>query len=67
VNIIVNRESRTVPDGATLLDLARQLDLTAARGVAVAVDGRVVPRSAWPGFHLAAGATVVVIRAAQGG
>jgi sulfur carrier protein len=38
-----------------------------ARGVAVAVDGEVVPRSQWQSFALADGAHVEVLTAMQGG
>ena len=37
------------------------------RGVAVAVDGEVVPRSAWEGTPLREGAKVEVVVAVQGG
>ena len=38
-----------------------------ARGVAVAVDGEVVPRAAWQTFALAADSCVEVLTAMQGG
>ena len=38
-----------------------------ARGVAVAVDGEVVPRAAWVLFTLADDARVEVLTAMQGG
>ena len=37
------------------------------RGVAVAVDGEVVPRGAWDSTELAEGQRVEVLRAVQGG
>jgi sulfur carrier protein len=40
---------------------------TDARGVAVAVDGEVVPRSAWQTFTLEENARVEVLSAMQGG
>ena len=39
----------------------------AARGVAVAVDGEVVPRSEWPTTPLRDGQRVEVVKAVQGG
>ncbi|GAA0515328.1 thiamine biosynthesis protein ThiS [Paractinoplanes deccanensis] len=39
----------------------------ARRGVAVAVNGEVVPRSAWAAVPLAEGDAVEVLTAAQGG
>jgi sulfur carrier protein len=38
-----------------------------ARGVAVAVDGEVVPRSAWESTTLREGQTIEVVGAIQGG
>jgi sulfur carrier protein len=38
-----------------------------ARGVAVAVDGEVVPRASWSTFALVDGARVEVLTAMQGG
>jgi sulfur carrier protein len=38
-----------------------------ARGVAVAVDGEVVPRSRWAVVRLAEGSRVEVVNAIQGG
>ncbi len=37
------------------------------RGSAAAVDGEVVPRSAWPSFSLRDGQSVEVLTAVQGG
>ena len=37
------------------------------RGVAVAVDGEVVPRGEWDGFELREGQRVEVLQAVQGG
>ncbi len=53
---------RTVADALALLDLP--LD---ARGVAVAIDGEVVPRAGWETFAIPEGAHVEVLTAMQGG
>lgn len=69
MNVTVNGERREVADGATLEHLIVEVVGAgrAERGVAVAVDGTVVPRSRWAGTRLAAGATVDVVTAVQGG
>jgi sulfur carrier protein len=58
-------------DGAgeqTVVGLLRLLDLEPdARGIAVAVDGVVVPRAGWGDFAVADGARVEVLTAMQGG
>jgi sulfur carrier protein len=38
-----------------------------ARGVAVALNGAVVPRAAWPQTQLRAGDAIEIVRAKQGG
>ncbi len=62
--ILVNGERRPVVE--TLGRLLEELGV-ASRGVAVAVDGEVVPRSQWAQLRLADGARVEVVGASQGG
>jgi sulfur carrier protein len=64
--ILLNGTRRDgTPNLAALLD---ELGLgPAARGVAVAVDGEVVPRSQWADLTLADGSRVEVVDAIQGG
>jgi sulfur carrier protein len=53
---------------ATLLALLAEKSVdTAGRGIAVAVNGAVVPRAAWPSTVLSAGDTIEIVRARQGG
>jgi sulfur carrier protein len=40
---------------------------TSQRGIAVAVNGAVVPRAAWPSTKLRGGDSVEIVRARQGG
>lgn len=47
--------------------LAEKAVDTAQRGIAVALNGAVVPRSAWPQTTLKAGDSVEIVRARQGG
>jgi sulfur carrier protein len=65
VKVIVNGAVRDVGE-LSVEGLVEQLT-TARRGVAVAVNGEVVPRSAWPVAHLRDGDRVEVLTAAQGG
>lgn len=56
------------PDAATVAALLERLGLgEGARGVAVALDGAVVPRSEWRSAPLAPGVRVEVVGAIQGG
>jgi sulfur carrier protein len=64
--VTVNGEDHTLADGATVRALVTTLDLP-EEGVAVAVDGVVVPCSGWDETPLGAGAEVDVLTAVQGG
>ena len=68
MRIELNGRPWELPDGATLTDAVREAGAEqAARGVAVALDGEVVPRSEWDATPLAAGGKVEVLAAIQGG
>jgi sulfur carrier protein len=68
MNVILNGEARDLPDGASVSDA---VEATGAppegRGVAVAVDGEVVPRGQWSATNLNEGQRVEVLQAVQGG
>ena len=66
--IIVNGEERPVPDDGAIPALLLDLDIEPGeRGVAVAVNGEVVPRQEWSSTGLTAGDRVELVRAVQGG
>jgi sulfur carrier protein len=67
--IVVNGEPLSDCDGATVADLVVRtgVDPGAARGIAVAVDAEVVPRGEWGTRAVAAGASVEILTAMQGG
>jgi sulfur carrier protein len=55
-------------DGATIAELLADLGVEApARGVAVAVDGEVVPRAEWDDRRINEGERVEALSAMQGG
>ena len=66
IRAFVNGEYRELSDGATVESVVRELAET-GQGVAVAVDGEVVPRGDWDSTELAEGQRVEVLRAVQGG
>jgi thiazole synthase len=68
MRIELNGAARDLPDGATLDLAVRESGAgEAARGVAVALDGEVVPRGEWERTSLREGQTVEVLAAIQGG
>lgn len=68
VQVFVNGKQRELRSGATIADVIELLPgVPEGRGVAIAVDGEVVRRSAWSDTQLATGARVEVVAAVQGG
>jgi sulfur carrier protein len=66
--IVVNGERAATWPGQTPADVLSELGLNvAARGVAIAVNGEVVPRAEWETFALPQDARVEVLTAMQGG
>ncbi|MFE2750930.1 sulfur carrier protein ThiS [Actinosynnema sp. NPDC059335] len=62
----VNGVERELADGSTVATVLALLDAP-PRGVAVALDGEVVPRAAWATTAVRDGAAVEVLTAVQGG
>lgn len=68
MNVRLNGDPAELRAEATVADAVEASGLeAAARGVAVAVDGEVVPRGKWTQRRLSEGESVEVVRAVQGG
>ena len=65
MKVVVNDESVEVDDRTSVSDLLARLGMP-DKGIAVAVDWAVIPRSEWH-LALADGAKVEVVTAVQGG
>ncbi|WP_229073938.1 sulfur carrier protein ThiS [Actinoplanes sp. DH11] len=66
MRLTINGRDQSRSDNCTVATLVAEL-IAAQRGVAVAVNGTVVPRSSWTQVDLADGDRVEVLTAAQGG
>jgi sulfur carrier protein len=68
MTLTLNGSPEQLPDGAHVSDLlARTGHTTAARGVAIALNGEVVPRAEWTTQELVEGDAVELLVAVQGG
>jgi sulfur carrier protein len=70
IELTLNGEPRRLPAGATLAAAVREAGAgtgTGERGIAVALDGEVVPRGQWERQPLRDGQRVEVVQAVQGG
>lgn len=66
MNLTINGETEQLDDGLTLAQLVAGRMRT-DKGVAVAVDGAVAPRSTWSDMVLQDGQAVELLTAVQGG
>lgn len=66
MQVTINGTTRQAPDDSTLAAVLAEVGVP-DRGVAVAVDGVMVPRQAWPTTVLRPNALVEVLTAVQGG
>jgi sulfur carrier protein len=66
VAVTVNGSPRLLAAGATVADVVAA-ESPSPRGVAVAVNAAVVPRSTWSATSLADGDRIELLTAAQGG
>ena len=67
MTIELNGERVELDEPATVAAVVERTGGAERRGVAVAVDGEVVPRSAWEETELSDGQRVEVVGAIQGG
>jgi sulfur carrier protein len=68
MNVVLNGQACELRDGATVSDAVEASGAPPeGRGVAVAVDGAVVPRGEWNATELRDGQRVEVLQAVQGG
>ena len=66
IDIVLNGEPRTAPEGQTVLGLLEQLQLDPSR-VAVELDRRIVKQPRWADTVLRPGAEIEVVQFVGGG
>jgi sulfur carrier protein len=65
--VTLNGERRDLGERATIETAVRAMGAPDGRGVAVALDGEVVPRGEWASTEVRDGQRVEVLHAVQGG
>ena len=68
-DLTINGAPASMPASARLVDLlaSKGVDAKEARGVAVAINGRIVRKTDWAEQHLSPGDDVEIVTARQGG
>lgn len=67
IEVLVNGEQRTIPEGSTVRSLLEALGIADRQGTAVAVNMEVVPRRAHTATTLYAGDRIEIVQAVGGG
>jgi sulfur carrier protein len=68
MSVTINGDRRELPEGATIASVIASLPgAPEGRGVAVAVEGEVVPRTRWSNTELCDGTRLEIVVAVQGG
>jgi sulfur carrier protein len=67
MNIRINGEDEPLVVATLAALLEEKAVDTGQRGIAVALNGAIVPRAAWPQTKLSVGDSVEIVRARQGG
>lgn len=68
MKIIVNGQEHTVPEGMTLEEFLSTKRISKEdKGIAVAVNDTVVPKSNWASVRIEEGDQIEIVRAVQGG
>lgn len=66
MKLIINNKPTSL-QVTSLQELLTQMDLHHAKGIAVAVNNKVVQRTTWQHFQLTENDSITIIRATQGG
>ncbi len=67
MNIYINSKQQEVPAEARIAEALQTMNIVGQKGIAVAVNNNVVPRTEWETYSLKANDHVTLIRATQGG
>lgn len=67
MEVIVNNTAKEIENNSRLTDLLSSLKLTEQKGIAVALNNKVVPKTNWNATTLSSRDKITIIKATQGG
>jgi sulfur carrier protein len=67
MEVLVNNKLYAVQQGTTIAALLQFIQISAQKGIAVAVNNQVIPRNSWDEQSLQPSDSITIIRATQGG
>ena len=67
MDVFVNNELQSVEENSVLFSLMEILSMNDKKGIAVAINNAVVPKTKWSDYLLKSNDRITIIRATQGG
>jgi sulfur carrier protein len=67
MNIYINNEPKQIDTQRTLTQLLSDMQLNSSRGMAIAINNQVIPKTTWEKYNLNENDRVTIIKATQGG
>ena len=67
MEVIVNHENISAPDHSTLQEVLSLSGIVQTKGIAVAVNNNIIPKTSWENHNIYQNDKITVIKAAQGG
>lgn len=67
MEVTVNQQNYIVPDDCNLQTLLADILQRPDRGLAIAINQNIVPKTQWGTLHLNSGDNIIIIKATQGG
>ncbi|MBV7528575.1 sulfur carrier protein ThiS [Chitinophaga sp. sic0106] len=67
MEVLVNNKLYAVQPGTTIAALLQFIQLSSHKGIAIAVNNQVIPKTSWDHQALSAADNITIIRATQGG
>lgn len=67
MDIFINNEKTEVDHGQSLTDLLKEMNIAHPKGIAIAINNTVIPKTVWEKHQLQEQDHVTIIRATQGG
>ncbi len=67
MEVIVNNTAKEIEENSPLFDLLNDLNMTEQKGIAIALNNKVVTKSKWAATTLSNNDKITIIKATQGG
>jgi len=67
MNVYINNQPFDLTSAANIPDALSGMDINSQKGIAVAVNNNVIPRTQWESYKLKEHDKITVIKATQGG